>query len=84
MKITVPDVARAMGVPLSRTLLWSVGGRIAAMYERAMGEAPPKGLRPKTTGAGSHCFALYPLSWRGRIESEVRRQVPGTMRQVSP
>jgi len=42
------------------------------LYVDQFREQPPKDNRPKTSGTGSHCFALYPASWQPMIEKMVR------------
>ena len=76
MKITVPQVFRVMGIVPSNEEAWSVGARIATMYAEIYGEQPPKDNRPKTSGGGTHCFALYPPDWELRIR-EVIHDVVG-------
>ncbi len=65
--ITVPMVFRALGITPSNELSWSVGSRVATIYAREYGCQPPKDNRPKTSGAGSHCFAIYPDTWAPMI-----------------
>lgn len=69
--ITIPQVARNMGVLLDKKTSWKIGSSIAAKYHAAFGKQPIKGLRPKTNGLGSHCFALYPPNWQSVIENEI-------------
>lgn len=72
-RITVLQVAAAMGLTLSNEQAWAVGNRMQNAYRLEFGEQPPKDNRPKTSGHGSHCFALYPATWRERIEGEIRK-----------
>ena len=74
-RITVPQVAHAMGVELSNKVAWSVGSEIASLYFKQFGEQPPKDNRPKTNGPGSHCFALYPPSWVAIIRKAIEGHV---------
>lgn len=77
-RITVPQVAQAMGGGFSNHDMWSVGLQLQAMHQTETGLEPPKGLRPKSNGAGgTHCFALYPPTWELRIRAllEDRRRV---------
>jgi hypothetical protein len=74
-RITVPQVARNMGVTLDKKTAWSVGSEMASIYYREFGEQPPKDNRPKTNGAGSHCFALYPSSWEVKIKNIIESHV---------
>jgi len=80
--ITVIQVFDALGVKPQREQSWSVGGRVAAMYRSEMGHEPPKENRPKTDGKGSHCFAIYPLSWFERIALVVRTVCDVDKRQL--
>lgn len=70
--ITVIDVARSMGVELSREDAWRIGAAIRDRYKAQNDRLPPKELRPKTSGIGSHCFAVYPESYRPLIERAIR------------
>lgn len=74
-RITVPMVANLIGVVLTNKIAWSVGSEIASMYFDKFGEQPPKDNRPKTNGEGSHCFALYPPSWKPIIEKAIFERV---------
>jgi hypothetical protein len=82
-RITVPQVFKALGVEPTPAQAWSVGARMAAQYQEAFGIQPPKDNRPKTNGPGSHCFALYPPNWRGRIEAEIKTVVDLDKRQAA-
>lgn len=70
--ITVIDVARSMGVELDKSAAWSVGAAVRSLYETEYGRSPAKELRTKTNGGGSHCFAVYPQSYRSTIERAIR------------
>lgn len=65
--ITVMQVFAAKGICPEPSVSWSVGSQVASMYANEFGEQPPKDNRPKTGGGGTHCFAIYPLSWATRI-----------------
>jgi hypothetical protein len=80
-RITVPQVAHAMGVELSNKVAWSVGSEIASLYFKQFGEQPPKDNRPKTNGQGSHCFALYPPSWEVIIKKAIEGHVESAKNQ---
>jgi len=71
-RITVMQVFGALGITPTNSQSWSVGSRVQAEYAREFGEQPPKDNRPKTGGAGSHCFALYPSTWHPRIAAIIR------------
>jgi len=70
--ITIVQVARAMGIEMSPTVAWSVGATVRDLYIDEFGCLPEKRLRMKSSGMGSHCFAIYPASWRERIERVIR------------
>lgn len=72
-RITIMQVFSLLGHTPTNEQAWTVGNRMQREYAQEFGEQPPKDNRPKTTGAGSHCFALYPATWRERIASEIRR-----------
>ena len=79
--ITVIEVFRALGSVPSRHQSWAVGSRVAAAFRAEFDREPPKELRQKTKGAGSHCFAVYPSEWRPRIEREALAVLGGDERQ---
>lgn len=66
-ELTVIDVCREMGIEPYPELTWAVGGALQAEWNRWFGMQPPKVLRKKTYGPGSHCFAAYPENWRDKI-----------------
>lgn len=70
--ITVIQVFEAMGINPTPDQSWSVGSRIATAYRRTTGKEPEKELRQKTSGGGSHMFAVYPTSWYGLIDSAIK------------
>jgi hypothetical protein len=69
---TIHNVAEAMGLVLSNEQAWEIGARLATRYGAVEREAPRKELRGKKNGGGSHCFAVYPPSWRPHLEAEIR------------
>lgn len=71
-RLTIHDVASDVGMKLSNEAAWEIGAGLRRMWEETHGELPPKELRTKKAGLGSHCFATYPTSWRGVIEALVR------------
>lgn len=72
MSVTVMDVFRDLGIEPDKKVSWSVGAAARDIYEARVGDLPPKRLRRKTSGAGSHCFATYPEWMRGDIERLIR------------
>jgi hypothetical protein len=81
--ITVLDVMRAMKVEITPAISWSVGARVREAYRTRIGMDPPKALRTKTGGGGSHCFAVYPEDMREEIERIVRSHDAQTATQGS-
>lgn len=82
-RITIHQVARSMGVELDNNTAWSIGAGMADRYAREFGEQPPKELRPKTSGAGSHCFAVYPPTWEEHIRKAIQAHVDLSKRQMN-
>ena len=80
-RITVPQVARVMGVVLDKRTSWAVGSDMASKYLLEFGENPPKDNRPKTNGSGSHCFALYPAKWEKKIRSVIEAHLEQQAKQ---
>lgn len=71
--ITVMQVFQMLGINPDRSQSWAVGSRCARQYLKDYGKWPRKENRPKTTGAGSHCFAIYPKTWQARITNTIKR-----------
>lgn len=65
---TIPEVGRALNIEPNNHLHWEVGAQARAIYEERYGRIPQKVLRSKTTGPGSHCFAVYPEYFRSVVE----------------
>jgi hypothetical protein len=65
--ITVIDVIRDMSVEPSPQLCWPVGNRTRERWMDLYGHPPLKELRCKTYDGGTHCFAVYPDSFRSEI-----------------
>jgi hypothetical protein len=70
--ITIIDVCRALRIEPEPRLTWPVGAAVRVLYETRHGALPQKALRTKTSGAGSHCLAVYPESMWGDIERIIR------------
>lgn len=63
-EITVIDVMKSMNIEITPDMSWSVGAAVRERWRMTHnGELPKKGLRSKTAGTGSHCFAVYPREW---------------------
>jgi hypothetical protein len=79
----VPAIFRELGVEPEPHATWAVGAAAREKYRERFGQLPPKELRPKTNGGGSHCFATYPESMRAEIEALVRAVAAQAARQGS-
>lgn len=79
--VTVIDVCRKIGIEPKPALTWSVGNQVRHIYETRTGELPPKALRQKTGGGGSHCFAVYPAEMAPEIEKIIRQHEVEAARQ---
>jgi hypothetical protein len=66
--LNIHDVARERGIELSNEQAWAWGSGMRGVWLWEVGTPPLKELRSKRDGTGSHCFALYPPSWRPRME----------------
>jgi|APGre2960657505_1045072.scaffolds.fasta_scaffold16614_3 hypothetical protein len=82
-RITVIDVMKKLGVEITNELSWSVGADVRALWEESRGREPDKELRAKTSGAGSHCFAVYPVSFASTIEGVIKAHKADAARQMS-
>ena len=69
--ITVMQVFRSLNIVPEPSVSWSVGAQMATLYKQRHGEQPPKDNRPKTSGGGTHCFAIYPRSWEREIAAAI-------------
>jgi hypothetical protein len=54
--------------------MWSAGNDARQLYWQRFSKEPPKELRTKTGGGGSHCFAIYPDAWFDDLERIIRSQ----------
>jgi hypothetical protein len=70
--VTIHEVCDELGVDPTNEQSWSLGSRMAKLHQDVEWCLPPKALRPKRSGKGSHCFAIYPASWRAAIAKAVR------------
>jgi hypothetical protein len=72
--ITVIDVMCDLGVAITPDLSWSVGSMVRQQWLRETGQLPDK-------SGGTHCFAVYPSEWRGRIAHIIGRHETDRDRQ---
>lgn len=80
--LTIHDVARRIGMELDNETAWSVGNRVMKAWLWQTGTLPLKDLRTKKCGIGVHCFALYPPTFRPRIELILRGYRPPSADQM--
>jgi hypothetical protein len=81
-ELTVIDVMRDLGLEPTPEVTWPVGAIVRDLYEQRYGCLPEKKLRPKTSGEGTHCFAVYPTSMRPEIEKVIRAHQTEAARQM--
>lgn len=79
--VTVPDVARSVGVEPEPAMMWAAGRTVADLWVAINGTQPEVIERPKTTGNGSHHFAGYPPEWAQRIADVLRSMEAASARQ---
>jgi hypothetical protein len=77
---TVGEVMQAMGIKPIKEITWPVGAAVRKLYEERYGIAPRKALRTKTSGTGTHDFAVYPPALVPDIEKIVRTHVEARRR----
>jgi len=80
--VTVSDRIRALGVPAGRKFSWEAGSAVRNLWASETGSLPPKSLRKKTQGGGTHCFAIYPPEWSSAIDEVILRKVALDGRQL--
>ncbi|HEX8835447.1 MAG TPA: hypothetical protein VF748_00795 [Candidatus Acidoferrum sp.] len=80
--ITVIDVFRDLQLEPIPEQTWAAGNRVRDRYLELYGVLPTKELRTKTYDGGTHCFAVYPLSFRPVIERIVNDIATEAARQM--
>lgn len=75
-EITVIDVFRRMKLETDPHFTWAVGRDVRKAWGDRHGCAPPYRLLTKTSGGGSHCFAVYPATFEPVIREIVKRHGP--------
>lgn len=75
---TVIDLIRAHGCEPEPRVSWPIGTAVREAYRARTGELPVKALRSKTSGPGSHCFAVYPETFRAEATDLVRALLEST------
>tara|TARA_Y100000401_G_scaffold48082_1_gene37267 strand:+ start:604 stop:864 length:261 start_codon:yes stop_codon:yes gene_type:complete len=78
------DLMAQMGYPDNdKHMNWELGAALREGYRQAYGRLPPKQLATKASGAGSHCFAQYPDSFRGRAAELIELGMAAKSQQLS-
>ena len=70
-QFTVVERVVALGYEPEKNLTWAVGDAARVKWQKLTDSLPAKELRPKTSGAGSHCLAVYPDEFRPEIDGIV-------------
>lgn len=70
--VTIIDRCRALGIEPHKKLTWPVGDLMQRRFVELHGHQPPKMLRRKTRGTGSHCLAMYPFELVPVIDATIR------------
>ena len=71
---TIRDRIAFLGLDYpSKHLAWAIGNLVRDAYWKRYGTLPDKGLRDKTSGQGSHCFALYPDEFLPVVDAILNR-----------
>ena len=74
-EITVVDVFRELNAPTDKRLTWRAGALVREAYRQRTGNDPVLKNRPKTSGHGTHAFAVYPVTFKRRITEIVKKVV---------
>lgn len=73
--LTICSVMRSLGMDATsdsgKRVAWSAGSRVRDLWVSIHDRRPEMRLVPKTSGSGSHDKAVYPLSWRERVEQAI-------------
>ena len=77
MNITICSVMRSLAMDAQsaagKRVAWSAGAKVRDQWLAIHGgDRPEIRLVSKTNGTGTHDKAVYPESWRGRIEGALR------------
>ena len=80
--VTVSDRIKDLGVPASNKFSWEAGSEVRNLWSSETGSLPPKSLRKKSRGGGTHSFAIYPPEWIGVIDKVILRKVDSDERQL--
>tara|TARA_Y100000310_G_C20369726_1_gene662951 strand:- start:17 stop:313 length:297 start_codon:yes stop_codon:yes gene_type:complete len=62
--VTIPAMIAELKLKYTKRLAWAAGNLCRHRWQEMTGTLPTKELRQKTTGEGSHCFAVYPNTFR--------------------
>lgn len=73
--LTIRDVADSMGINLTSRQAWHVGAAVRERHLADFDRLPVKELRPKASGTGTHCLAVYPASYQQVIRDAIKTVV---------
>ena len=73
MNYTVIEIMLELGVEPEKKVSWMLGNAVREKWKEKTGSSPEYALRPKTSGNGSHCFAVYPGWFRRDMKRIVKR-----------
>tara|TARA_Y100001963_G_scaffold85904_1_gene118844 strand:- start:16 stop:279 length:264 start_codon:yes stop_codon:yes gene_type:complete len=79
--VTVTDRIKELGVQAGRKFSWEIGAEVRNLWSDETGSLPPKSLRKKSRGGGTHCFAIYPPEWISVIDRVILRKAAADERQ---
>lgn len=67
--MTVIERLKERRLTMSKQQRWQLGAAARDRFIELTGRAPRKELRTKTSGAGSHCFAIYPREFEVELDA---------------
>jgi len=79
---TLIDVFRSLQMEPLKESTWPAGAACRELYQKTYGCLPDKGLRTKASGAGSHCFAIYPQEFLNSATGIVKQYARERERQM--
>ena len=78
---TVSERIEALNFDATTRQRWSIGNAVRDRYVKMYGQLPVKALRRKTSGIGSHCFAIYPPEFQPEIDAIIEQYKLSNERQ---
>jgi len=68
---TLLDLLDEMNIEPHNELTWTLGAALRERFRELHDRLPEKELRTKRSGLGSHCFAVYPISFKPEAQKIV-------------